>query len=106
MLAIPGLWLVWRGPRDRLTLGLVAWGIGFAAFLAFRIIAPVDARLQRYADEFIDRLYYITLPVIAALAARATAGAWRIGGLARWVSVGLVLAAAVAAAARWSAWTA
>ena len=106
MLAIPGLWLVWRGPRDRLTLGLAAWGIGFAAFLAFRIIAPVDARLQRYADEFIDRLYYITLPVIAVLAARAAAAAWRIGGLARWASVALVLAAAVLAAAQWSAWTA
>jgi hypothetical protein len=106
ILAIPGLWLLWRGPRDRLTLGLAAWGIGFAAFLAFRIIAPVDTRLQRYADEFIDRLYYITLPVIAVLAARAAAVAWRIGGLARWASVALVLAAAVLAAAQWSAWTA
>ena len=106
LLAIPGLWLGWKGPRDRLTLGLAAWGIGFAAFLAFRIIAPVDARLQRYADEFIDRLYYITLPVIAVLAARAAASAWRTGALARWVGVVLVLAAAVLAAARWAAWTA
>jgi hypothetical protein len=106
MLAIPGLWLVWKGPRDRLTWGLAAWGIGFAVFLAFRIIAPVDARLQRYADEFIDRLYYITLPVIAVLAARAATVAWRIGALTRWVSVALVSAAAVLAVMRWSQWTA
>jgi hypothetical protein len=104
-LASAGLWLVWKARDGRLTLGLAAWAVGFAAFLAFRIVAPVDARLQRYADEFIDRLYYITLPVIAVLAARAAAAGWRRGGLARWTSVALVLLAAAAAVAKWSDWT-
>jgi hypothetical protein len=104
LLTFPGLFLVWKGTRDRLTLGLAAWGLGFAAFLAFRIIAPVDARLQRYADEFIDRLYYILLPAVAILAARAAAAGWRTGSIVRWVTVGLIVAAAVLAALQWRIW--
>ena len=104
ILALPGLWLVWRGTRDRLTLAFAAWAVGFAVFLLFRIVAPVDARLQRYADEFIDRLYYATLPVVAILAARAAAAGWRRGSLVRWSAVTLVVVAFAVGARRWIDW--
>ena len=39
--------------------------------------APVDAPFQRYADEFIHRVYGMTLPAVAVLAAFAFARGWR-----------------------------
>lgn len=77
-LTIGGVVLVSRQrQRDRLTLALVAWGITCAVFLASRVLAPVDAPFQRYADEFIHRVYGMTLPAVAILAAVAFARGWR-----------------------------
>jgi hypothetical protein len=104
LLALPGVWLVLRDGRDRLTLALAAWGIALAVFLAFRIIAPVDVQLQRYADEFIDRLYYFMLPGVAVLAARAAASGWRAGSAIRWIGLVVVFSAAALGVEQWVTW--
>ena len=75
-------------------LALAGWGISLSVFLAFRVLAPVDAPFQRYADEFIHRIYGMTLPAVGILTGAAFAwtwrqnAAWRIGGAA--VALGAV----------------
>ena len=85
-------------------LALVACGIAFLAFVAFRVVAPVDARLQRYADEFIDRLYYTSLPAVAILAGYGAAWCWRAARLWRLTVAGLLTASAVMAVRQWVSW--
>ena len=99
-----GLWLAWRRRWDALMLALVACGIAFLAFVAFRVVAPVDARLQRYADEFIDRLYYTSLPAVAILAGYGAAWCWRAARLWRLTVAGLLTASAVMAVRQWVSW--
>lgn len=101
-----GLWLRVRHGADRLTLALAAWGVSFVVFVGFRIVAPVDPRLQRYADEFIDRVYYATLPAIVILAAYGAATGWRAGGVWRVLAGLLVLAAAGLGITAWADWVA
>jgi hypothetical protein len=104
VLAASGLWLRIRSDNDRLNRVLGAWGIAFVLFVGFRIVAPVDPRLQRYADEFIDRVYYATLPAIVVLAAAAAAHGWRARGVFR-VGAALVFAAAAGVGiAAWANW--
>jgi hypothetical protein len=90
--------------RDRLSLALVAWGISCAVFLAFRVLAPVDAPFQRYADEFIHRVYGMTLPAAAILAASGAAWAWRRNTGWRAVAGIVVLAAVAGGVGEWLAW--
>jgi hypothetical protein len=64
----------------------------------------VDARLQRYADEFIERVYYLTLAAVAVAAARGFAWSWR-AGLAARAAGSVALAAAVwIGLERWAWW--
>ena len=104
VLAAAGLWLRIRSGSDRLNRVLVAWGAAFVLFVGFRIVAPVDPQLQRYADEFIDRVYYATLPAIVVLAAAATAGGWRAGGVFRVGAAVLFASAAGVGIAAWTNW--
>lgn len=90
--------------RNRLTLALVAWGVSCAVFLVFRIVAPVDGPFQRYADEFIHRVYGMTLPAVAILAAFGAAWAWRKGAAWRAGASVVVLAAVVLGVREWIAW--
>lgn len=103
-LAVLGAAAVGRARRDQMTIGLLAWGLAMALFIAFRTVAPVDARLQRYADEFIERIYYLTLPAVAILAARGVSWGWSAGTPARLVAAALAIGAAWLAAARWYSW--
>jgi hypothetical protein len=96
--------LVIRRRRDRLTLALAGWGISFTVFLAFRVLAPVDAPFQRYADEFIHRVYGMTLPAVAILAGCAVAWAWRSNLAWRITATLATFAAGVMAVTRWMAW--
>lgn len=104
MLALPGLAAVGRSRRDQMTIGLLAWGFAMVAFVAFRTVAPVDPRLQRYGDEFIERVYYLTLPAVAILAARGITWAWRTGMPARLCAAAVAAAAAWVGAERWYSW--
>jgi hypothetical protein len=99
-----GVWLRFRSRRDRLDFGLAAWGSSFVLFVGFRIVAPVDPRLQRYADEFIDRVYYATLPAFVVLAAYAAAGGWRAGGVWRVITLAVFAAAVGVGITTWAAW--
>ena len=106
LLSAAGLWLRIRPGTDRLSLALAAWGVSFVVFVGFRIVAPVDPRLQRYADEFIDRVYYATLPAIVILAAYGAATGWRAGGVWRVLAGLLVMAAASLGITAWGGWVA
>jgi hypothetical protein len=102
-LALVGAAAVGRA-RDQMTIGLLAWGLAMIVFIAFRTVAPVDARLQRYADEFIERIYYLTLPAVAILAARGISWGWSAGPPARLFAAALSIGAAWIAAERWYSW--
>lgn len=103
-LAVGGLAAVsWRR-RDQMTIGLVAWGLAMVVFVAFRTVAPMDARLQRYGDEFIERIYYLTLPAIAILAARGISWGWNAGMPARVTAAALTALAVWVGAERWYSW--
>jgi hypothetical protein len=103
-LAALGAWLIWRRRLERLSLSLAGAGLSFAVFVAFRVLAPVEPRYQRYADEFIDRVYYATLPAFAILAAMAAAWCWRAGGGRRIVGSVLVGASAMIGLQSWLSW--
>lgn len=104
VLAGVGLWLRLAVRGDRLNRVLVGWGAAFMLFVAFRIVAPVDPRLQRYADEFIDRVYYATLPAIVILAAWTAATGWTSGGAWRLLASLLAAAAAFVGVTAWAEW--
>ena len=89
---------------DRLTLALAGWGISLMVFLAFRVLAPVDAPLQRYADEFIHRVYGMTLPAVAIVTASAVAWAWRKNAAWRTAAALLSFGALAVGIVHWSAW--
>ncbi len=90
--------------RDRLTLAIAGWGISFVVFLAFRVLAPVDAQFQRYADEFIHRVYGMTLPAVAIVTASGAAWAWRQNIAWRLGGAAVALAAAILAVYQWAGW--
>ncbi|HVL68729.1 MAG TPA: hypothetical protein VM364_15810 [Vicinamibacterales bacterium] len=104
LLAFAGAVLAGRGARDRLALALAAWGGSFVVFVLFRVGAPVDATLQRYADEFIERVYYATLPAVAVLAGLAVSWGWRSRPALRLAAAGLILSAAAVGVSRWISW--
>jgi hypothetical protein len=104
LLACGGLWLRVRRGGGRLDRVLLGWGIAFVLFVGFRIVAPVDPRLQRYADEFIDRVYYATLPAIVILAAWAAAKGWNAGGVQRLAACGLLAGTIAVGVSSWMNW--
>jgi hypothetical protein len=96
----------WRDARDRASFVVVASLIVCAVVLVVSVIAPVEARFERYTDEFISRLYYAALPACAILAASGAVSLWAIGRRGQ-VAVLLVGTAAVARAAFcWLGWIA
>ena len=105
LLAGAGIWRAWSGGgRDRLTLVLAAVGLTYLAFVAMSVAAPVEAGFLRYADEFISRVDYATIPAVVILAALGAAWAWRAGTMLRIASAGLVIAAGFSGVQRWIAW--
>jgi len=105
ILAAAGLWQVGKdGWRRRLALAVVAWLASYALFLAFSVSAPVEPRFQRYADEFVDRINYATLPALVLLAAAAATSAWQRGWLMRVVAMGLCIAALFEGFRQWASW--
>jgi len=104
VLAPLGVIGVWRRRADPLTLALGGWGVSFVLFVAFHVLAPVDAQFQRYADEFIHRVYGMTLPAVAILAASAFAWTWRQNIAWRLTGAALALAAVVLGVTQWARW--
>jgi hypothetical protein len=92
------------GVRDRLSLAILATSAAYVVVLVASVAAPVDARFQRYTDEFIERVNYTVMPMIVALAARGVSWGWAARPLARLLTAFLVLAAALAGLRIWAAW--
>jgi hypothetical protein len=94
----------WTAERDRASLLVMATLIVCALVLAVSVIAPVEARFERYTDEFISRLYYASLPAVALLAAAGAVWLWSAGPGGR-LAAGLLAAPALAiAASQWLGW--
>jgi hypothetical protein len=105
LLAVAGLGLLLRrGGPDRLALTLAGGGVAYVLFVTFASVTSVEPRFLKYNDEFIDRLCYLTLPIVAVLGARGAAWGWRARGGARLVAVLLVLAAGAIGFRQWLAW--
>ena len=105
LLAVVGLWRRRAiGAPDRLTLVLAALGLMYVLFVGVRVLGPIDARFQRYADEFIDRVNYAVLFGVAILAGAGFAAAFRAELVTRVAAVLLALAAFADAVAQWSLW--
>jgi hypothetical protein len=105
LLTLIGIWrLAVEGARDRLGLALIAWGAAYVVFVAFGAIAPISARFDRYAAEFVGRVNYATLPALCVLAARGGAWMWRAGSVARLVSAVLLMGAVVVGGQQWLGW--
>ena len=85
ILAALGIVALWRrGSRDRLTLATAGWGLGCGAFLLLGVLTPVDMRY-----------YLAALPAVAIAAAAGVSDGWARGGVARAISVALLI---------WSVW--
>lgn len=107
ILAAIGVWRLWvAGARDRLGLALAAWGLAYAAFVLFSVATPVEARFQRYTDEFVSRVNYATLPAVVILAARGAVWGWSAGLVTRIVFAILMLAAVMTGVQKWMGWLA
>jgi len=107
ILAAVGAWSTWRrGVRDRLGLLVAASAIAYVSFVGFSVLAPVDPKFQRYNEEFISRIDYATVPVIAVLAGAGATWLWRAGLVGRVVAAALVLAAAAGGVNAWERWLA
>ncbi|MGE3841503.1 MAG: hypothetical protein AB7I50_07935 [Vicinamibacterales bacterium] len=105
ILATAGLWQVGHlGWRRRAALTVAAWLATYVLFLGFSVAAPVEPRFQRYADEFVDRINYATLPAIAILAATAAAAAWPRGWFMRVMAIGVCAAALFQGFQQWASW--
>jgi hypothetical protein len=107
ILAALGAWRAWRhGLRDRLGLLVAASALAYVAFVGFSVLAPVDPRFQRYNEEFISRIDYATVPIVAILAGAGATWLWRSGLAGRAAAAALVLAAAAGGVNAWERWLA
>ena len=104
-LALAGAWfLLIRKRADRLVLGLAAWTIACASFLAWSAVRTVDPLYVQDAWEFVGRVELATSPAAAILAACGATWTWRSGRVLRAVCGLLVAAAWWVAAAALGAW--
>jgi hypothetical protein len=109
ILALAGVWRVWRGPSpgsgpDPLALALGAMGLTCLLFLAFAVLTAVDVQYQQDAWEFIGRVELLTYPASVVLAARGAVWARGAGPALRLASVGLLAAAAFLGLRAWFGW--
>jgi hypothetical protein len=102
--AIGGWFVAARGGRDRLTLLLAAAGLMYVVVVGASVLAPVQPRFERYADEFISRVHYAMLPAVVILAGLAVSRAAQAGAILRGVAAVLTLAAVVVGTYQWLAW--
>jgi hypothetical protein len=92
------------GARDPVTLLAAACLVVYAVFVTASALTPIEPRFQRYAEEFISRVNFAVVPIVAALAARGATWAWPRHVAWRAVVATLVAAAFVTGAAGWLTW--
>jgi hypothetical protein len=104
-LTVFGAWTLWMsGARDPVTLLAAACLLVYAVFVTASALTPIEPRFQRYAEEFISRVNFAVVPIVAALAARGATWAWPRHVAWRAVVATLVAAAFVTGAAGWLTW--
>jgi hypothetical protein len=96
------LWML--RARDPLTLLATACLVVYAFFVTASALTPIEPRFQRYAEEFISRVNFAVVPIVAALAARGATWAWSRHAAWRVVVAVLVAAALVTGADGWLTW--
>jgi hypothetical protein len=90
--------------RDPLGLSIAATLGAAVLFVAGSIVAPVEPAFWRYTAEFISRVYFVAMPAVVVLAARAVARAWDLGVPGRLAALAGGLLALGEAAAAWRPW--
>jgi hypothetical protein len=104
-LTILGAWTLWMlRARDPVTLLAAACLVVYALFVTASALTPIEPRFQRYAEEFISRVNFAVVPIVAALAARGATWGWSRHAAWRVVVAALVAAAMVAGADGWLTW--
>lgn len=77
VLAVLGATALWtRRARDPVTLLAAACVVVYAVVVTVSAVAPIDPRFQRYAEEFISRVNFAAVPIVALLAGRGATWAW------------------------------
>jgi hypothetical protein len=104
-LAIIGAVTLWTlRARDSVTLLAAACALVYAAFVVASALTPIEPRFQRYAEEFISRVNFAVVPIVALLAAHGVTWAWPRHVAWRAVVVTLLAVALVAGARGWLTW--
>jgi hypothetical protein len=104
-LAILGTSTLWMlRARDPVTLLAAACLVVYAVFVTASALTPIEPRFQRYAEEFISRVNFAVVPIVAALAARGITWAWSRHVAWRVVVATLVAVTFVAGAQGWRTW--
>jgi len=104
-LAIVGaLSLAMARARDPVTLLAASSIVVYAIFVSASALTPIEPRFQRYAEEFISRVNFAVVPIVALLAARGVTWAWPRGLAWRAIVVTLVAVAFVTGAEGWLTW--
>jgi hypothetical protein len=104
-LAILGASTLWMlRARDPVTLLAAACLVVYAVFVTASALTPIEPRFQRYAEEFISRVNFAVVPIVAALAARGITWAWSRHLAWRVVAATLVAVTFVAGAQGWRTW--
>jgi hypothetical protein len=104
-LAALGLWPLLRSHRrNHLVLVLVSWFVTHALFVGLAVSAPVEPRFERYADEFVGRVNYSSIPAVAVLAAYGAAWMWSRHLAARAAAAALLAGAAFVGFTGWVSW--
>ncbi len=100
-----GGWTLWmRRARDPVTLLATACLVIYAVFVTASALTPIEPRFQRYAEEFISRINFAVVPIVAALAARGVTWAWSRQVAWRLVVAALVAVTFVTGAHGWLTW--
>jgi hypothetical protein len=104
-LAILGAVMLWmRRARDPVTLLAAACVVVYAVFVTASALTPIEPRFQRYAEEFISRVNFAVVPIVALLAARGVTWAWSRHVSWRVAVAALVAVALVTGAESWLTW--
>lgn len=90
--------------RDPVTLLAASSVVVYAIFVSASALTPIDPRFQRYAEEFISRVNFAVVPIVALLAARGFTWAWPRELAWRAIAVTLVAVAFVTGAEGWLTW--
>ena len=105
VLAVLGAATLWRSRAlDPVTLLAAGCLVVYAIFVTASALTPIEPGFQRYAEEFISRVNFAAVPVVALLAARGATWAWPRHVAWRVLVVTLLAVTALEGAEGWHSW--